>query len=101
MTKFDFNSNEKPVIDKFCEKVKADKSIKVLITGHTDNTGDAAKNLNYYGVKRAEALKNYMVSQGVSADQITCESKGQTQPVAPNTTKENRALNRRAHIRVL
>lgn len=64
--------------------MKADKSIKVLITGHTDNTGDAAKNLNYYGVKRAEALKNYMVSQGVSADQITCESKGQTQPVAPS-----------------
>ena len=99
--KFNFNSNEKPVVDELCEKMKADKSIKVLITGHTDNTGDAAKNLNYYGVKRAEALKNYMVSQGVSADQITCESKGQTQPVAPNTTKENRALNRRAHITVL
>ena len=99
--KFNFNSNEKPVVDELCEMMKADKSIKVLITGHTDNTGDAAKNLNYYGVKRAEALKNYMVSQGVSADQITCESKGQTQPVAPNTTKENRALNRRAHITVL
>ncbi len=99
--KFNFNSNERPVVDELCEMMKADKSIKVLITGHTDNTGDAAKNLNYYGVKRAEALKNYMVSQGVSADQITCESKGQTQPVAPNTTKENRALNRRAHITVL
>ena len=99
--KFNFNSNERPVVDELCEMMKADKSIKVLITGHTENTGDAAKNLNYYGVKRAEALKNYMVSQGVSADQITCESKGQTQPVAPNTTKENRALNRRAHITVL
>ena len=99
--KFNFNSNERPVVDELCEMMKADKNIKVLITGHTDNTGDAAKNLNYYGVKRAEALKNYMVSQGVSADQITCESKGQTQPVAPNTTKENRALNRRAHITVL
>ncbi len=99
--KFNFNSNEKPVVDELCEKMKADKSIKVLITGHTDNTGDAEKNLNYYGVKRAEALKNYMVSQGVSADQITCESKGQTQPAAPNTTKENRALNRRAHITIL
>lgn len=99
--KFNFNSNEKPVVDELCEKMKADKSIKVLITGHTDNTGDAAKNLNYYGVKRAEALKNYMVGQGVSADQITCESKGQTQPAVPNTTKENRALNRRAHISIL
>ena len=99
--KFNFNSNEKPVVDELCEMMKADKSIKVLITGHTDNTGDAAKNLNYYGVKRAEALKNYMVSQGVSADQITCESKGQTQPAAPNTTKANRALNRRAHITIL
>ena len=89
---------EKAVVDELCEKMKADKSIKIVITGHTDNYGDARQNLEFYGVRRAEALKAYMVKQGVDASQIKCDSKGQTEPVAPNDTRENRAKNRRAVI---
>lgn len=89
---------EKAVVDELCEKMKADKSIKIVITGHTDNYGDARQNLEFYGVRRAEALKAYMVKQGVDASQIKCDSKGQTEPVAPNNTRENRAKNRRAVI---
>ena len=90
---------EKAVVDELCEKLKADRSIKIVITGHTDNYGDPRQNLEYYGMKRAEALRDYMVRQGVDAGQIRCESKGQTEPVAPNDTRANRALNRRANIR--
>ena len=89
---------DKAVVDELCEKMKADKSIKIVITGHTDNTGNAEQNLRYYGMKRAESLRDYMVKQGVSADQIRCESKGQTEPIAPNNTREGRARNRRAAI---
>ena len=92
---------EKAVVDELCEKMKADKSIKIVITGHTDNLGDPRQNLEYYGMRRAEALRDYMVRQGVDASQIKCESKGQTEPVAPNDTRANRALNRRAHIQFL
>jgi outer membrane protein OmpA-like peptidoglycan-associated protein len=89
---------EKAIVDKLCEKMKADKSIKIVITGHTDNYGDARQNLEFYGVRRAEALKAYMVKQGVDESQIKCDSKGQTEPIAPNDTRENRAKNRRAVI---
>ena len=91
---------EQTLVDQLCEKMKADPSIKIVITGHTDNYGDPEQNLRYYGMKRAEALRDYMVKQGVSADQIRCESKGQTEPVAPNDTRANRNLNRRANIRI-
>ena len=88
-------------MDELCEKMKADHSIHILITGHTDNYGDPRQNLEYYGMKRAEALRDHMVQQGVDASQIKCDSKGQNEPVAPNDTRANRALNRRANITIL
>jgi adhesin transport system outer membrane protein len=97
--KLNMPEEEKSIVDELCEKMKADKSIKIVITGHTDNYGDPQQNLNYFGVKRAEALKAYMVNQGVPADQIRCESKGDKEPIAPNDTRANRAKNRRASIR--
>ena len=90
---------EKAVVDELCEKMKADKSIKIVITGHTDNYGDPRQNLEFFGLRRAESLRDYMVKNGVPADQIRCESKGQTEPIAPNDTRANRAKNRRAEIR--
>lgn len=94
-----FKDGEQEIIDEITEVMKNDPTIKIVITGHTDNTGNAEQNLRYFGMKRAEALKNYMVNQGVAADQIKCESKGQTEPVADNATREGRAQNRRANIR--
>ena len=92
---------EKAVVDELCERMKADKSIKIVITGHTDNYGDPRQNLEYYGMRRAEALRDYMVQQGVDAGQIKCDSKGQNEPIAPNDTRANRAKNRRAQITIL
>ena len=93
------NPEEQPIIDEICAVMAADSTLHIVITGHTDNTGNANQNLKVWGMKRAEALKKYMVKQGVSPDQIKCESKGQLEPVADNATREGRALNRRANIR--
>ncbi len=94
-----FQEDEQTTVDEICEVMANDPSMKIVITGHTDNTGNAEQNLNYFGMKRAEALRDYMVEKGVPSDQIRCESKGQTEPVADNATPEGRALNRRANIR--
>ena len=94
-----FKAEEQPIIDEICAVMAEDKSLRIVITGHTDNTGDPDQNLNVWGKRRAEALKAYMVKQGVAADQIKCESKGQLEPVGDNNTPEGRALNRRANIR--
>ncbi|MFD2562059.1 OmpA family protein [Aquimarina rubra] len=70
---------------------------KVLITGHTDNVGDDAANQSV-GLQRAENVKNYLSSQGIALQKLTAESKGESSPVAPNDTEENRAKNRRIEI---
>lgn len=94
-----FKPGEQDIVDEICEVMAEDASLRIMITGHTDNTGDAEQNLRVWGKKRAEALKAYMVSKGVAADQIKCESKGDLEPAASNDTREGRALNRRANIR--
>ena len=99
--KITFQEGEQQVIDELCQLMKEDKSIRIRITGHTDNIGDPRQNLEFYGMRRAEALRDYMVNQGVDEAQIECESKGQTEPKVPNNSRANRAINRRAHITIL
>lgn len=69
----------------------------IIATGHTDNAGSDAANQKL-SERRAVAVKNYMVSQGIPAAKITTLGKGESQPVATNTTAEGRAKNRRVDI---
>ena len=69
----------------------------VLITGHTDDVGDDTSN-QYFGLKRAENVRSYLISQGISADKLKAESKGESDPIATNDTEEGRAKNRRIEI---
>lgn len=93
------SEEDKAAINELCAFLKENKQYKVVVIGHTDSYGDPEQNLRYFGMKRAEVLRDYMVKQGVDNSQIRCDSKGQTEPVAPNDTRANRALNRRANIR--
>jgi outer membrane protein OmpA-like peptidoglycan-associated protein len=73
--------------------------VKLQIEGHTDNTGDATTNIGL-GQKRADFAKNYMIKNGILATNIETSSKGQTQPIADNTTDEGKAQNRRTVITI-
>ncbi|HRG00375.1 MAG TPA: DUF5723 family protein [Bacteroidia bacterium] len=75
----------------------ADWTLK--LSGHTDNQGDAAKNM-LLSEKRAKAVKKYLVSKGVAADKIIAEWFGQTVPIADNNTPEGRQKNRRVEMKV-
>ncbi|MBR1512834.1 MAG: OmpA family protein [Bacteroidales bacterium] len=73
--------------------------VNVLLTGHTCKIG--YKNINQRkGMKRAEAVKEYLMSKGVSENRITIDSKGETDPLVPNTSKENFKQNRRVEIQI-
>jgi len=72
---------------------------KVYITGYTCNTGTEEHNYDL-GLLRAETVKNYMISQGVAEDRFVIESKGPSDPKAPNNTQEDKMENRRVHITV-
>ncbi|SFS77813.1 OmpA family protein [Zhouia amylolytica] len=69
------------------------------ITGHTDNT--SSEEFNYeLGLKRAKFLKDYFVTHGIPADKITTDSKGETEPIADNTSDEGKAKNRRTVLTI-
>ena len=101
---FDFDDDkvkpapeEDEAIKAICEAMKADNKLQTVITGHTDDRGPEKYNMKC-GQRRAEALKRYMVSLGAPDANIKCESKGETQPIADNDTREGRAKNRRATV---
>jgi OOP family OmpA-OmpF porin len=71
----------------------------ITISGHTDSVGSEAYNMKL-GQRRADTVKDYLVSKGVPASKITTKSFGESQPVASNKTAEGRAKNRRAEVDV-
>ncbi len=77
-------------------KVKG-SDVMVEISGHTDNTGSTEQNYSY-GLARANAIKNLLVSKAVSIEKITVESKGETMPIADNNTEDGKRKNRRVEI---
>jgi len=70
---------------------------RVTITGHTDDVGAASGNYKL-GLKRANNVLNYLISQGIDKSRIKAVSKGETLPIASNTTEEGRTQNRRITI---
>ena len=65
--------------------------------GHTDNTGAAAYNQNL-SARRANAVGNVLINNGVSAGRIVTIGRGEDQPIASNQNAQGRALNRRVEI---
>ncbi len=72
---------------------------QVVIIGHTDNEGARQNNL-YLSKMRAEAVKNYLVSKGISSLALSTQGLGPDKPVATNDTPEGKARNRRIEFRV-
>ncbi len=102
---FDFDKSVlkpegKAKLDDLVSKVK-DINLEVIIAvGHTDSVGTDAYNQKL-SVRRAEAVKAYLVSKGIEKNRVYTEGKGEKQPVADNKTKEGRAKNRRVEIEVV
>ena len=72
----------------------------IIAVGHTDSIGTDAYNQRL-SVRRAEAVKSYLVGKGIERNRIYTEGKGEKQPVASNKTAEGRAKNRRVEIEVV
>ena len=99
---FDFNKATlkpagKKMVDEAVTVMKDKPSMKVSVEGHTDSIGSDAYNQKL-SERRAQAVRDYMVSQGIDAARISVKGWGKTKPIASNKTEAGRAENRRVEI---
>ncbi|MBM3290027.1 MAG: OmpA family protein [Candidatus Hydrogenedentes bacterium] len=85
----------KAVVDQVVAELKAHGKDTVVVDGHTCDLGSDEYNQGL-GQRRADAVKSYMVENGIDAGRITANSKGESTPAVPNDGDANRKLNRRA-----
>ncbi|MFZ3125670.1 MAG: OmpA family protein [Acidovorax sp.] len=102
---FDFDKSVlkpegKAKLDDLVSKIKDINLEVVIAVGHTDSVGTDAYNQKL-SMRRAEAVKAYLVSKGIEKNRVYTEGKGEKQPVADNKTKEGRAKNRRVEVEVV
>ena len=87
-------------LDKVVEILSKSATSEVTIIGHTDNTYTRAYNMQL-SKRRAEAVKNYLVSKNIDAKRISTEYYGFDKPIADNNTVDGRSRNRRSEINVV
>jgi outer membrane protein OmpA-like peptidoglycan-associated protein len=91
------SSASKTALTNFANSLKSTPETDVTIYGHTDNTGSDAVNQQLSN-SRAQAVADYIVSNGVAANRLTTKGMSSTQPVADNSTAAGRTQNRRVEV---
>lgn len=84
-------------IQKIANSLIQSKKIKIEVRGHTDDVGSDDDNLRL-SEQRANSVKKVLISMGVDANRIRTKGFGESRPIVPNTTAENRAKNRRTEF---
>jgi outer membrane protein OmpA-like peptidoglycan-associated protein len=87
-------------LQKLVKYMASNATLRIRIEGHTDSDGDEAANMKL-SQERSESVRSYLISNGIAADRIEAQGFGETQPIAPNTTPEGKAKNRRTAFRVI
>lgn len=93
-----------PILDEAAQTLKDNPDITVSVEGHTDSIGSDEYNQRL-SERRAQAVKQYLVSKGIDASRLSTAGKGEQEPISPNTkdgrdNPEGRAMNRRAELKI-
>ncbi len=87
-------------LDRLVQIMKDNPNIMIELSGHTDNVGDANKNLEL-SLKRVEVVKKYLVQEGIKDTRIVLKAYGGIRPIASNATEETRKQNRRVEFTII
>lgn len=88
------------ILNTITENLEDNPTIKIQISGHTDNTGDAKKNMEL-SKNRAKSVVDYLISQGIEQNRLSYKGYGANKPIADNSTKEGKKENRRVEVILL
>ena len=93
-------ADSRPVLDEVADGMAKHPRLRVELQGYTDSTGSDKYNL-VLSDKRANSVREYLISQSVKPEQLTAKGFGKADPVASNATPAGRAKNRRVVMKVL
>ena len=97
VSKADIKPASYGILDEIAAALGANPQLKVVVEGHTDNTGAHAFNMDLSN-RRAEAVMGYLVGKGVSPSRLSAKGYGPDRPIADNATKLGRSKNRRVQF---
>ena len=98
--RYDIKPESEPELNEVVQLMKDNPTLRIQISGHTDNSGKPADNRTL-SENRAKAVTNYLITRGVAPGRLSAKGFGETQPVADNATPEGRARNRRTELTVV
>ena len=98
--KFDLKPESKDELQKLVSFLNLNPTVHIEISGHTDDVGGDAFNQTL-SQNRAKAVYNYLIANNINAARLVYKGYGEKQPIAPNTSDENRAKNRRTEFKII
>ncbi len=98
--KFDLLPESFPELNRLVKTLNENPEINIQINGHTDDVGADDRNQKL-SIERANAVKNYLISQGIEANRLKTKGFGKSQPLIDDKTEEARSQNRRVEILIL
>ena len=100
VNKYNLKSESQAELDQVVQLMKENSTLKIEISGHTDNIGKPIDNLKLSG-NRAKSVVSYLAAKGIDAKRLLFTGNGDTKPIADNKTEEGRAKNRRTELKVV
>ena len=99
-SKADLLPDAQPAMQQLLTFMQTHPTTEILLAGHTDNQGDFDANVKL-SQDRVDVVKNFLVSNGITANRITAKGYGPTRPVASNSRESSRQQNRRVEMTVV
>lgn len=99
-SKWDIKSESMATLDSLASNFITNPIFVAEIAGHTDNMGNDVENMRL-SQRRADAIRDYLISKGVDPNRVMAKGYGKNNPVASNDTPEDRSKNRRTEVKVL
>ncbi len=95
----ELDRRDRAVLDQLAAAMATCPHVRLEISGHADAKGPARRNLSL-SERRARVVVGYLITKGIDAGRLAAVGYGETRPVAPNDSAQNRAKNRRIEIEV-